>query len=460
MSNHRRRSSPWVATALTGTLMLASCSGGDASTASPLTSSETPADDVSESEASQSTPPSEVAFDVGVTEAPCPNAVNPENGCIYLGQLSDLTEGPFAAVGPQFVEATNLFWARVNEMGGVGGQFDVDSSTYVRDNKYNPQEQVARYREIEPEILAVAQSLGTSVTLAIQEDMASKDIVGVPSSLWSGWEFTDNLLPSGHSYCVEAMNGLDWAAAKAEVSTVMSVHYPGDYGGDSLGGVVHWAEANGVEFDASVHDIQTLPNAQAGSQDDVVDALTRVSPDVVVIATGAREMAEIVGKAVAQGFEGQFIGALPSYNNAVLEGSSGQAIQDQYVKMGFFAPWGSDTDAHRAMEDALGGEPPASDFFILGWLWQYPLKSVLEEAHGRGDLTRAGVRQVVADVSVDYEGLLPERQYGDPAQTAFRQSTVDAADAGATLGSRQVADFFAGPTVLEFAFDEPCVGVG
>lgn len=33
----------------------------------------------------------DVAFDVGVTEEACPDAVNPDNGCIYLGTISDLS---------------------------------------------------------------------------------------------------------------------------------------------------------------------------------------------------------------------------------------------------------------------------------------------------------------------------------------------------------------------------------
>jgi hypothetical protein len=46
----------------------------------------------------------DVAFDVGVTEEACPEAVNPDNGCIYLGILSDLTEGPFAALAVPITE--------------------------------------------------------------------------------------------------------------------------------------------------------------------------------------------------------------------------------------------------------------------------------------------------------------------------------------------------------------------
>ena len=39
----------------------------------------------------------------------------------------------------------------------------------MRDNKYNPEEHVAKLREIEPDMLALAQSLGTPPTLAALE---------------------------------------------------------------------------------------------------------------------------------------------------------------------------------------------------------------------------------------------------------------------------------------------------
>src|SRR5690606_1969115 len=73
-------------------------------------------------------------IDFGVTEDPCPEAVNPDNGCIYLGTLSDLTVGPFSPLAPAIVEAQKAFWKRVNENGGIGG-YDIDVTTYVRDNK-------------------------------------------------------------------------------------------------------------------------------------------------------------------------------------------------------------------------------------------------------------------------------------------------------------------------------------
>src|SRR5690606_32551007 len=77
----------------------------------------------------------EITIGDGVTEEPCPDGVNPDNGCIYLGVLSDLTEGPFAALAVPITDAQRNYWAQVNEDGGIAG-FDVDIDTYTRDTKY------------------------------------------------------------------------------------------------------------------------------------------------------------------------------------------------------------------------------------------------------------------------------------------------------------------------------------
>ena len=74
---------------------------------------------------------------------------NAEQDCIYLGVLSDLTEGPFRALAVPITEGQKAFWKRVNDQGGIGGRYEVNIETYTRDNKYN-QEHVAKYREIEP----------------------------------------------------------------------------------------------------------------------------------------------------------------------------------------------------------------------------------------------------------------------------------------------------------------------
>ncbi len=149
--------------------------------------------------------------------------------------------------------------------------------------------------------------------------MDANDIVAVPASWWSGYAFEQNdkglILEFGYSYCTEAVIGLDWFAENhSKPTSVAAVGYPGDYGGDSAAGVQLWAEANGVE-DVTV--IPTGPNQVTGNQDAVVSAVAAANPDVVVLAVGPAENAEIVGKLAAGGFTGRFMGSLPTWNPPV-----------------------------------------------------------------------------------------------------------------------------------------------
>lgn len=398
-----------------------------------------------------------VKTDVGVTSAPCPGSTHTDRGCIYLGVLSDLTVGPFRALAVPLTDAQKAFWKRVNDAGGIGGKYDVDITTYTRDNKYNPQEHVAKLREIEPKVLALAQSLGTPPTIAGKDIMEDKDLIAAPASWWSGWSFEDLILESGHNYCVESMNGLDWATETfGKPKVLMAVHYPGDYGGDSAAGVAAWATKNGVAF-PKANDVQTLPNAQAGNQDGPVRAIVRTKPDVVMLATGPTEMAEIVGKAAAQGFKGRFVGSSPTYNPAVLKSAAKPAIVGLYNAVGPWGPWGTNTPAHKAMQTAAGGTLPANDGYTAGWIWSYPVKAVLEKAYANNDLTRKGLQAAVKDVTVDYEGALPAKKYsGTPNDIVVRQSVITKPDEKAPLGSSLVKEFFVGPTAKDYNFTEPC----
>ena len=186
----------------------------------------------------------------GVSDEACPEAVNEDNGCIYLGTISDLTQGPFAPLGVPITEAQKAFWQRVNEDGGIGG-YDINVTEYVRDNLYNPQTHKQVYGEIEGDVLALAQTLGSPTTLAIIPDMKSDEMIGAPASWTSLWAFEDAILESGANYCVEGMNAVDYMVAEKDIKTVMAVHYAGDYGGDGAAGAEIASEPNSLDFSAS-----------------------------------------------------------------------------------------------------------------------------------------------------------------------------------------------------------------
>jgi ABC-type branched-subunit amino acid transport system substrate-binding protein len=456
------RKNPWRRTAavLGAVAILAAACGSDdaAAPAAPAAPPAAPAAPVDE----------RPIFDVGVTEEACENPAGgvstPGNGCIYLGILSDLTEGPFAPLGVIIQLGQQDFWARVNGDGGIGG-FDIDIDTYTRDTLYNPEAHSAAYRQIEPNILALAQSLGTPTTEAILSSMDADDVIAAPAGWWSGFNFVENskglVLASGYSYCLESMIGLDWFAANGPrpIGKVAAVGYPGDYGGDVGAGAGLWAAANDVEFTGF---IPTGPNAIVGTQDGAVGAIIASGADIVLLGVGPAETAEIVGKVAASGAPlGSilFLGAGPTWNPALLGSPAAPALVGLYTNVSPWEDWTGTSAGHEAMRAAGAETKGTNQGYAAGWTWQYPIKAALEAAAANGDLTRAGLRGVVDGLLVDYEGILPStRMGGDPNVNVTRTAVISAADPEQANGLRTLQAGATGVTADSYEYLAACSG--
>lgn len=405
--------------------------------------------------------PEAVEFDIGVTEDPCPDAVNPDNGCIYLGTLSDLTVGPFATFGEQILAGQEAFWARVNEQGGVGGAFDVHIGDHIEDTEYSPEEHARSYAAIADDVAALTQTLGTPPTLAIVESMAADLMVGAVLTWWSGWEFEEfgHILQAGSNYCIDAMNGLEWAQAEYGIDSVMTVYFPGDYGGDATAGVSIAAPELGIDL---VEEFEQVPVAAGGETSGAIQAILGNDPDAVFLTVGPSELAEIVGGAAAEGYTGRFIASHPGYADALLDTPAGEAIIGLVNVVAPHENFGGDSEAHLAMQEAVGeGERPGNDGYTFGWIAAYPILSLLEHGVEQGNLTRDFLFGAVGDIAVDFEGALPDKSYGeDPNETVVRTTTVGVPDPEDLMGLTTLEERYEGAVAGEFEFTEPCVPIG
>ncbi len=414
----------------------------------------------------------EVAFDVGVTAEPCPESGNADRGCIYLGILTD-ESATFAAASPALVAAQRAFWAATNAAGGIGGQYDVAlPDDLKKDTQYNPEVFVQSYNDIAGEVAAVAQSLGTSQSLAALPDYTRDDTVAAPMTWWSGWAFDGNdnglVVEFGTNYCFEAMNAFDWsmqavpAAGRPTPARIGILAIPNDYGMDYAAGVKIAAAANNVEV---AWESPVIPVSAGGdpAQTEAVQAVLADPVDVVYLVTGPSETAAIVGGAAAQGAQNLFIGAAPSWNVGLLASAAAPAFEAGiYFQSSFVEPWAADTPGHEKMRQTLtaaGVEDP-NDFFVSGWVSQYGLKAALEQALAAGDLTKAGIAAAARSLqSVDYEGMLDPRTFGGDPNTEFpRNSLVGAVDTAQPTGIAVVQDFFVGPTAQGYDFSQACAG--
>lgn len=394
-----------------------------------------------------------VKTDVGVTAEPCPEAVDKTKGCIYLGTISDLTEGPFKGLAVPITDAQKAFWKRVNQQGGIGG-YEVDVTSYVRDNKYNPQIHNQVYQEIKPRVLALAQTLGSPTTAAILQDLKSSNIVAAPASWTSLWAFEDVIVESGLNYCMESMNSVDYAVREFSAKSIMAVHLAGDYGDDAAAGAKIAAERQKLTFT----DVKTTTGQE--NQGGAIDAIVSGKPDVVILTTGPTDAAVIIGQAAARGFTGKFIGTAPSWNPGLLKTPAAPAIKALYLQSGPWQSFAADTPGHKAMREALGSSVQGNDGYTSGWAWSYPLKAALVKAAENKDLTRAGLLAAVKSLeTVDYEGMLPAeagRRTGSPNDYVFRQSVISKPDESAPSGVVTIEDFFVGDTAKDYEFTKAC----
>jgi ABC-type branched-subunit amino acid transport system substrate-binding protein len=387
----------------------------------------------------------------GVTSEPCPDAVDQEKGCIYLGTITDLT-GVFKGVGVPLTEGQKAFWKQINEDGGIG-DYEIDVTTYQKDNKYDPDVHAQVFGEIEDDILALGQSLGTAHTNGILEDAQDADILVSPASLGSGWIFEDGVIEVGAPYCVEAMNGVDYAVETLDAKSVAAVHFPGDYGDDAAVGARIAADEHGLEFT----DIPTGPGAE--EQTAAVGEILKAKPDLVIVSTSPIELAAIVGGAAQQGFTGKFIGSIPTWNAALLDTPAAPALQGLYLQATSFGTWEADTAGHEKMRAAAGSAAP-NDWYMLGWAGAYVMKAALEKAIDDDDLTREGLVDAAGSLDgVDSEGMLPEgsaNYAGDANERVVRSTSLNKVDTAAASGVSPEMDASVGTTAEGYDFTEAC----
>jgi ABC-type branched-subunit amino acid transport system substrate-binding protein len=457
---HRRLAASVIAFGL-----LATACGGDGDdggSAATGTGTET-ADDAGS--AGEGTAAGDVEFDIGVDE-----------DTITLGLLADLT-GVFAPLVTDIVAAQEVYWDRVNANGGIAGR---QIELIVEDSAYDVTRNVENYEKMRGEIAAMPLAVGSPHTAAIVPQIEEDDVVVVPLTWYSGWadpDIGENALEQGTNYCLEAMNALSFATEMheeehGEKPTLAIISFPGEYGQDGAAGAKIAAEELGLEI---VYDgeAQVVPGQD---QTAVISEIVRNDPDWVFASTNPTTLGEILGGAVAQGFDGMWTGSVPTYDFRLLDSPLAEAIDQYYWQMAVNVSYGTDVPGMQELMDAMAeAEPDArvSDAAVIGWIEARIIETVLREAAERGDMTRAGIKEAALSIEeIDFGGLQPTQTYaGEPNDYVLRESAIfkpslefynEGGGASATYGSggntgsELVQDFFASEVAANYDYQGPC----
>jgi len=436
------------------TTTTAASSGGDETTTT--TAAPSGGEETTTTTEAPPTEPMEIATDYGV---------DLEAGTITVGQTADLT-GAFAPLVNPIIAGQKMYWAWVNNNGGIGG---LQVMMETRDTAYEVEQHIAAYDELRDQVVAISHTTGSPQTLAIADALEEDSMIAVPATWYSGWTDTNiapTVLHTGAPYCLEAMSLLDWMLDEEkkegnEAPTLALASIPGDFGLDPMAGALMWAEANGIEvvYDGS----GTIVPGQ--DLKPVADAIVASGADLVYVTTTPSTFSEVYGGALAQGFEAKWSGAGPTYNPAFLVSPIADAIQRDWYGGFYMQPWGGDSAGMALtmqLVEASGADMPANDYVGLGVVEAMLVHAALQKAYENGDMTRAGVLAAIRSLdNVEFQGMAPAENYtggtSDQVQRAITlwRPSVANLEAGGS-GSEIIQTDFVGPTAESFEFTEAC----
>jgi ABC-type branched-subunit amino acid transport system substrate-binding protein len=401
----------------------------------------------------------DIATDVGV---------DLEAGTIKVGLLSDLS-GVFASLVQVIVTGQEVYWEQVNSNGGIGG---LQVELVPLDTVYDIPTTVQRYEELRDEVVAIGHSTGSPHTVAVNSMLQEDGMLAIPLTWYSGWSddaINSNLMHHGVSYCLEAMNIFGYLTDMMGdgLSTVAIASNPGDYGEDSYNGAVAAAEALGLEI---VYEGRgAVVATDEATLTEVANGIAGSGADFAFVTTSPGAFGAIFGQALAQGYQGVWSGAGPSYKPAFIAPDSAikDAIAASTYWSAYYGLWGMDTpgiqEATQLLMDSGRVDQPISAYFE-GFIEAQILHAALQAAYDNGDMTRAGVLAAAKSLEeVDLNGLGPNETYvGSNNEQVQRASTAiwrpdpEALAAGESAGEEVLETNYTNPITEAYEFNSAC----
>lgn len=464
----------WWALFLALALIASACGGGDddegGSDAGDDSSSESTDDSSSDDSsggdddtAGDDAPAGELLTDIGV-----------DDETIKIGYNADLS-GIFAPLVIQIIEATEVYWDWVNDNGGIAGRM---VEPIVLDNGYDVPKHLENHERLAGDgadgVVMIGQSTGSPHTAATSEDLVDKSLAALPLSWYSGWAdpaIGDNVFEVQTNYCMEAMNGVTYMS-ETFGKKIAIISFPGEYGQDGAQGAKKAAEALGLEI---VYDGEgaVVPGSD---QTPVITEIVNSGADIVWGTINPTTLAEIMGGAVQQGFQGQWSGNSPTYNFQLMAGDLADALDQYYTHSTYTALWNTDdtpgmTEVVEQMR-AHRPDAPVSDVYLIGWINGMIVQQMLEQAAANGDMTRAGVVAAGKEITAELKGLAPNQTWaGEPNDFIVRESYMydvskeafnpgSVSDEAAGTGFTLVQGPFASDTAANYDFTGACFVAG
>lgn len=354
---------------------------------------------------------------------------------IPLGVLTDLT-GVYASLGKSVTQAQRLWAKEVNAAGGICGR---KIELIVRDHGYDPQKAVSAYTELEPQVVGFAQFIGSPFVAAVKPRVDGQDKGLVLPQAWSA-----SLLGSpyvrviGATYDIETINAIDYLLTQKRIAKgdrIGHVYFEGDYGENALQGSKYAAAQAGLTV--VEQKIKPTDNDMSGQ----VTALKKAGVKAIVISSGPRQAASLVGVAAASGFQVPVVGNNSAFAPQLLATPAGPALMKDFYVAASTLPIGAPDAAPSALAKAYAKDYPKDGLdngVVAGYSAGKVYGEALTKACADKNLTREGIGKALLTMKSYENGFGITHDFSDPKAPSTRQSVIMKPDAKVPGGLKVV----------------------
>jgi ABC-type branched-subunit amino acid transport system substrate-binding protein len=369
---------------------------------------------------------------------------------IVLGHLTDLT-GTFGPIGKLYLSGVQLWVDAVNAKGGV---CDRDIELLVRDHKYNPQDAVTIYREMEPKIFAMTAILGSGPVLQVAPRLEQDDMV-TSTYAWDGQilEASPNVFLPGATYDVDTANIMDWAVEKFGLKkgdTIALVRYDGIFEGVK----------NAMEDVADEYGLKFVEQTVQPTDSDFTapaNTFKQAGAKVVGVALSVAHTGSFVSTATSLGFEPQYFSPSPgNFEKTLLKGAAKDVFEHNYWWGTSYAGWDEDVEGADAVHKAFDkyGEGDPSYAITLGYAQGEVFGKLISETCDSGDLTRERLVETFQNTkSMSTGGLMVDLDFTrGQGKSQSLETGLWQPDSSEPTGFRVVEPYFTRPLVEKLGY--------
>lgn len=352
---------------------------------------------------------------------------------ITLGVITPLS-GPVAVIGEPLTNGNRVWFDKINAQGGIAGKYKV--ALDEQDSRYDPPTAVQLYQRSKGGVAMYTQILGTAISAAVLPQLVRDNIVAAPATLDSIWVRNPNLLPVGAPYQIQAINAMDYTRRTDGTDKKICTLTEDDvYGEAGKAGVAVAADKLGFA-------VTQAATFRQGDKDFAaqVGQLKGAGCQVVWLTALPTEAATIYGTAAQLGFSPKWYAQSPSWVGA-LAASPLKPYLEANVKIVAEGPQWGDTSVPGMSElladvKQFAPDQKADFYFAFGYNQGRAVTALLEKAVERGDLSQAGIKAAMAEMSpVDFRGLGGIYEYGPiDKRSPPRETTIFSVKADAPFG--------------------------